>query len=113
VYILDTDVLIDLQHGHIPAVQWFTGLTSVPELIQGAKNAQQVRDVVRLTASLETVWPTEVDCERALSDFRSLHLSHGLGLLDSLIAAIAIGRCAELCTFNQKHFRSVPALVTH
>ncbi len=50
-YVLDTDVLIDIQRGHAPALVWFTGLTDLPsvpglvvmELIQDAQNAQQVR----------------------------------------------------------------------
>ena len=118
--VLDTDVLIDVQRGHPAALTWFTGLTEVPsvpgfvvmELIQGAKDARQVREVVRLTAPLPIVWPTAADCQRALTDFTAFHLSHGLGLLDALIAACAIGLSAELCTFNDKHYRVVPGLVT-
>jgi predicted nucleic acid-binding protein len=71
-----------------------------------------VREALRLTAPLPVVWPTATDCQRALTDFSTLHLSHGLGLLDALIAAIAIGLGAELCTFNDKHYRIVPGLVT-
>ncbi len=82
------------------------------ELIQGAQNAGQVRDVLRLTAPLPIVWPTTADCQRALADFTAFHLSHGLGLLDALIAAITVGLSAELCTFNDKHYRIVPGLVT-
>lgn len=46
-----------------------------------------------------------------LANFTQLHLSHGLGLLDSLIASIAAGLSAELCTFNDKHYRAVPGLI--
>jgi predicted nucleic acid-binding protein len=31
---------------------------------------------------------------------------------NALIAAIAVGLAAELCTFNDKHYRIVPGLVT-
>jgi predicted nucleic acid-binding protein len=120
VYVLDTDILIDIQRGHPPALAWFASLPDVPsvpgllimELIQDAQNAQQVRQVLRLVAPLPIIWPTEVDCNRALSDFLMYHLSHSLGLLDSLIAACAVGRSATLCTFNVKHYRIVPGLVT-
>jgi hypothetical protein len=119
-HVLDTDVLIDVQRGHTAAVAWFSGLADLPsvpglvvmELIQGAQNARQVRDVLRLTAPLPVIWPTTADCQRALADFTAFHLSHGLGLLDALIAAITIGLSAELCTFNDKHYRAVPGLVT-
>jgi predicted nucleic acid-binding protein len=118
--ILDTDVLIDVQRGHAAALVWFAGLTDLPsvpglvvmELIQGARVAKQVREALRLTAPLPVVWPSTADCQRALADFTVFHLSHGLGLLDALIAAIVVGLSAELCTFNDKHYRIVPGLVT-
>ncbi len=118
-HLLDTDILVDIQRGHSPALAWFSGLTELPrvpgfvvmELIQDAQNMQQVREVLRLVAPLPVVWPTAVDCQRALTDFVTYHLSHGLGLLDSLIAATAIGLSGSLCTFNVRHYRVVPGLV--
>ncbi|WP_017316160.1 PIN domain-containing protein [Mastigocladopsis repens] len=119
-YLLDTDVLIDIQRGHAPAIAWFASLLEVPsvpgfvvmELIQDAQNIQQVRNALKLVAPLPVVWATEADCARALSDFTTYHLSHSLGLLDALIAACTVGRGATLCTFNVKHYRVVPGLVT-
>ena len=118
--LLDTDVLIDVQRGFAPALTWLAGLSEIPslpgpvvmELIQDAQNAQQVRQALKLVAPLPVVWPTRADCDRALSDFTAYHLSHRLGLLDSLIAACAIGLSADLCTFNLKHYRVVPGLTT-
>ena len=117
-YLLDTDVLIDVQRGHPPALKWFAGLTTPPgvpgfvvmELVQDAQNSQQVRTALNLVSPLPVVWPREIDCARALADFSVLHLSHGLGLLDALIAATAIGKGATLCTFNVKHYRAVNGL---
>lgn len=119
-YLLDTDILIDIQRGHAPAIAWFASLPLIPsvpgfvvmELIQDAQNTQQVRNALKLVAPLPVIWPTEVDCSRALSNFTTYHLSHSLGLLDALIAACAVGRGATLCTFNLKHYRVVPFLVT-
>jgi predicted nucleic acid-binding protein len=118
--ILDTDVLIDVQRGHPPALAWFGGLTELPavaglvvmELIQDARNTSEVRGALKLVGPLRVVWPTEKDCTRALIDFAAYHLSHGLGLLDALIAACALGLSATLYTFNDKHYRVVPGLVT-
>lgn len=118
-YLLDTDILIDIQRSYAPALTWFASLIDLPsvpgfvvmELIQDAQNAQQVRQALRLLAPLPVVWPTEVDCARALSDFTAYHLSHSLGLIDAMIAACAVGRSATLCTFNVKHYRIVPGLV--
>lgn len=102
-YLLDTDILIDIQRGHDPALAWFANLTYVPsipgfvvmELVQDAQNMQQVRKVLKLVAPLPVVWPKEADCARALSDFTTYHLSHNLGLLDALIAACAVGKGAH------------------
>ncbi|NJM97125.1 MAG: type II toxin-antitoxin system VapC family toxin [Phormidesmis sp. RL_2_1] len=118
-YLLDTDVLIDIQRGHEPAIAWFSGLTDVPsvpgfvvmELVQDSQNTQQIRKALQLVAPLPMIWATEVDCARALSDFTTYHLSDSLGLLDALIAACAVGRGLTLCTFNVKHYRVVPNLV--
>jgi predicted nucleic acid-binding protein len=118
--LLDTDVLIDVQRGHLPALDWLGRLAEIPsvpglvvmELIQDARNSQQVQQALRLVSHLPVVWPTRADCDRALSDFTAFHLSHGLGLLDSLIAACAVGLSADLCTFNLKHYQVVSGLTT-
>jgi predicted nucleic acid-binding protein len=120
VLLIDTDVLIDIQRGHAPAMAWFASLVDLPavpgfvvmELVQDAQNALQVRQALKLVAPLVTVWPSESDCNRALSDFTLYHLSHNVGLLDALIAACAVGLSATLCTFNIKHYRAIPKLAT-
>lgn len=89
--LLDADVLIDVQRRHPPAVAWFSTLTTLPsvpgivamELIQDARNRHEVQQAQRLVAPLPIVWPTEVDCNRALAYFADFHLSHGLGILDA------------------------------
>lgn len=119
-YLLDTDILIDIQRGHPPAIAWFASLADLPsvpgfvvmELIQDAQNSQQVRKALKLVAPLPIVWPSEPDCSLALSHFATYHLSHSLGLIDSLIAACALGLSATLCTFNIKHYKVVPGLMT-
>ncbi len=118
--VLDTDILIDVQRGHPPALAWLGSMTKLPavpgfvvmELIQDARNRNEVRLALKLTAPFQIVWPSETDCMRALYDFAMLHPSHNLGLLDSLIAACATGLSAKLLTFNDKHFRAVPDLQT-
>jgi predicted nucleic acid-binding protein len=82
------------------------------ELIQDAQNKQQVRITIKLISPLPVIWATEADCNRALSDFTIYHLSDNLGLLDALIASCAVGRGLTLCTFNVKHYRVVPGLLT-
>ncbi|MBE9155810.1 VapC toxin family PIN domain ribonuclease [Nodosilinea sp. LEGE 06152] len=117
-YLVDTDVMIDIQRGYGPALTWFASLSDLPsipgfvvmKLIQDAQNKQQVRKVLQLVAPLAIVWPTETDCARALSDFTAYHLSHKVGLIDALIAACAVGRNSTLCTFNVKHYQVISGL---
>jgi predicted nucleic acid-binding protein len=82
------------------------------ELLQDARNAHETRQSLKLVAPLQIVWPTQLDCNRALSDFATYHRSRGLGLLDALIAACAVGLSATLYTFNAKHYQVVPDLTT-
>ena len=74
-YLLDTDVVVDIQRDHAPALVWFASLTELPavpgfvvmELIQDARNMQQLRQGLRIVAPLPIIWPTEADCNRALA----------------------------------------------
>ncbi len=117
--VLDADILIDIQRRHPPAVTWYASLPAYPtvpglvimELMQDARNKREVEQALRLVQPLPVAWPTDADCDRALQDYRVLHLSHNLGLIDALIAATATGLGATLCTFNVKHYRSVAGLV--
>jgi predicted nucleic acid-binding protein len=72
--LLDTDILIDIQRGHPPAVTWFTGLTERPavpllvvmELLQDAANKTQVTAALRLVGPLTVVYTAPADQQRAL-----------------------------------------------
>jgi predicted nucleic acid-binding protein len=120
VLLLDTDILIDVQRGYAPALNWFASLEALPcvpgfvvmELIQDAQNASQLQRTMKLVAPLPVVWPSTADCEKALADFATHRLAHGLGLLDALIAACTTGLSATLCTFNAKHYRAIADLKT-
>ncbi len=113
--------MIDVQRQHLAAVAWYasapSGSLALPghalmELYQDAQNTQHTLAVDRLTFSLPLAWPTDAESLQAVANFRRLHLSHGLGLIDALIAATALSLSAPLCTFNLKHFRHIPGLVT-
>ena len=117
--LLDTDVLVDVMRRHAPAVQWLAtqryiefGLPGfvVMELLSGCASRQEARRVENLVQRFATLWPTTGDCDRAIAGFADRHLAHGLGLLDALIAELAVGLDATLCTFNVKHFRAIPGL---
>ena len=118
--LVDSDVLIDVRRGLPAAVAWYAGLAdrpSVPgfvvmELIQGTRNAVELRRLEVFLLPLPVVWPDEAACGQARANFARFHLSHSLGLIDALIAATVVGRAGTLCTFNVKHYRMVPGLAT-
>lgn len=119
--ILDADIIIDVQRRHPSALLWYRGLLpgdvamsgpALLELYQGAKNKAQTREVDFLVAPHPVVWPGDAEASRAASLFRTLHLSHGIGLVDMLNAATTLTHSLPLCTFNVKHYRLVPALAT-
>ena len=117
--LIDTDVLIDIQRGLGAAADWFAtdpdvGIPGfvVMELVQDARNSDEVRKALALVDGLEVVWPSEAECQTALEEFSTLHLSHCLGLLDALIAATAVGHGGVLNTFNERHYRMFPGLTT-
>jgi predicted nucleic acid-binding protein len=118
--ILDTDILIDLDREFPPAVAWLSTLPELPpisgfaalELKAGCPNKADMRKVTKFLKPFPIVWPTEADMVRALVEYAPLRLSHGLGILDSLIAATAVGMGEPVATFNNRHFRGVPGLAT-
>src|SRR5205085_2861089 len=99
--LLDTDVMVDVLRGHQPALIWFSGVTQsaaalpglgVTELVQGCQSKPELTRTQLLLVKFQWHWPTPADCLRAYQDFSNYHLSHGLGLLDSLIGATAAVR---------------------
>lgn len=119
--LLDTDVAVDLLREYPPALAWLDSLGEseillpgfvVMELIQGCRNRAEQEQLEAGLDSYILVWPSPAMCQEALSTFSRYHLSHGIGLLDALIAQIAIGLDLPLCTFNQKHYAVPPTLRT-
>ena len=119
---LDTDVMIDLLRQHPPALNWLENLGEeeiglsgfvVMELIQGCHNKREQEQLEKTLSYYPVIWPAEDVCNQALQVFADFHLSHGIGLLDSLIGQTAVSLNSPLHTFNQKHYACVPKLMTH
>jgi predicted nucleic acid-binding protein len=118
--LLDTDVCVDLFRGYAPAVTWLAGLSDVPglpgfvvlELVGGCRNKREVQRLLKRIAPFPVYWPSEADLVRSVTTYAQAHFSHRLGLLDALIGECVVGLGATLCTFNVRHFRAMPQLVT-
>ena len=119
---LDTDVLIEISKNVPQAVAWFAAVTrtdrpglpgfTVMEFLQGARNKAELARFRKLLAPFVVYWPTAEDCARAVETYARTCLTHDLSVPDIMIAECAIGLGATLCTFNVKHFRAIPGLVT-
>jgi tRNA(fMet)-specific endonuclease VapC len=119
--LLDTDVMVDLLRRHPPAVAWLQSLGEeeiglpglvVMELIQGCRNQTEQQQLKDSLTPYSVVWPLPEACDAALAILARFHLSHGLGLLDALIGQTAVFLDLPLCTFNQRHYASIPELRT-
>lgn len=113
----DTDVLIDLIRGNPAAVAWLASLPAPPrvsgfaamELAFGSQNAIELANVRTFLAQFSVLWPGEAEAPQAL-DYAQLKLSHGVGILDALTAALALARGLPVATFNVRHFNAIPDL---
>jgi predicted nucleic acid-binding protein len=119
--LLDSDVMVDVTRGHAPATAWLASARTTPlglaglaamELLQGCRNLTDQRRVEKRMQSFPRHWPTPADCHRGYQDFASYRLSHGLGLIDALIGATAVGCGETLATFNVKHYAVIAGLTT-
>ncbi len=119
--LLDTDVFVDVLRGYPPAVAWLTSLGSemlgVPglvamELLQDCSNRKEQSQMEAKLRPYCIYWPNQTDCNRAYKDYARRRLSHGLGILDVLIAETAVGMGVPLATFDTKHYGVISALRT-
>jgi predicted nucleic acid-binding protein len=117
--LLDTDVMVDILRGYEPAIEWLTVLSDaeigVPglvamELIQGCQNVREQKRLEKALSKYQLYWPEPQECDRALKNFATHHLSHNVGLLDALISETAMSMDAELATFNVKHYSVIKGL---
>ena len=117
--IADTDIMVDVLREYAPAIDWLGRIGDeqilVPgfvcaELIQGCSDKSEQRKVLSFLSGYEVAWPEQGSCGRALDLFCDYYLSHGLGLIDALIAQTALDLAMPLHTFNAKHYQCVPGL---
>ena len=116
--ILDTDILIDLVRQHPAATTWFATLSLMPsvsgiaalELTFGCLNARELRAVTNVSHSIPDRLALGTGSSARLGRLPPLHLSHGLSVMDALIAVTAVGQGLTLVTLNIRHFQAVPGL---
>ena len=118
-FLTDTDVLIEFLRGNARAGMWLKTnqeqvlgipVLALVEILQGARNRREQRMLAKQLNTYTIVHLDGGDSEQALSWFEEFHLSHGVGILDCLIAAIAVRIGKPFYTFNLKHFQVFLAL---
>jgi predicted nucleic acid-binding protein len=117
-FLVDTDVLIDVSRANPAAIRsidrlgndWALSTMTALELIAGAKNLREVELIDNLIESYEVIPVTEVIGKYAYDLLKIYAKSDGLRSFDALIAATAIEEHRTLVTRNQKHFRMISGL---
>jgi len=87
IILVDSDVMIDILRQYKPALDWLKmldheeigipGLVAM-ELIQGCRNSVELQKVEKILGSYRLYWSEKADCERALNDYATYHLSNNL-----------------------------------
>jgi predicted nucleic acid-binding protein len=117
--LFDTDVLIYAQRGSRRAAlaidnaaRRLISVQSLMELVQGARDKDDLRLIKRFLAELGfTVLPlTENIGHRSLVYVEEYGLSAGLRAGDAIIAATAVENALPLMSANAKHFRPINEL---
>ena len=110
--LVGTNVLIDYLRDVPEAVTWLESAPgplalsslTVAELHAGARTREEREAIRELTGAFHVVAADEAICERA-GELRARYgPSHGMDLIDGVIAATSLLRQLPLATLNKKHF---------
>jgi len=117
--LLDTTIIIDIFKGYQPAINWLesesdknigvSGFT-VFEVLQGSRDKEEMLTLQKKLVKFPIFWPSENDCNHALVTFSNLFLSHGVEVIDTLIAYTAINLDVPIVTLNKKHYEPISGL---
>jgi predicted nucleic acid-binding protein len=119
--IFDTDVLVWYLRGLEKAHRFIEDVTherralsslTFMELLQGCRNQQEAHEVkafISENISL-VIHPDEIISRRAIALLEQHAFSHGLRLVDAIIAASALETASSLATANVKHYRVIAPL---
>jgi hypothetical protein len=119
--IFDTDVLVWYLRGYEKARRFIEDVAherrmlsslTFMELLQGCRNQQEAREVKAFIAENISlvIYPDEIICRRAVALLEQHAFSHGLRVVDSIIAASTLETASSLATANVKHYRVIGPL---
>lgn len=115
--LFDSDVIIDSMRGLQPAIDFFSKVENISvsvftvlELIRGTHNKIQLRKLHKKLNHVDVLYSTELTQRGSTLLLSQYHLSNGMGIIDSLIAAQALEHNLTLVTRNAKHFNFIDSL---
>jgi predicted nucleic acid-binding protein len=120
VTVLDTDIVVDALRDFTLAIDYLEDIEqqgglriSRPtqmELIVGCRNNAELQRLERFLRRFTMLDLIESSGQSAVALLRQYRLSHGLLIIDALIAATALARGETLYTKNVRHFHMIPGL---
>lgn len=115
--LLDTDVIIYYTKGSEKYADFINSLgqvnvsfITIGELYRGALNKNDLRNIISLTKHFNVLPCTPKVSALSTKLLEKYALSHGLGILDAIIAGTAIKNNLILITLNIKHFQMIKEL---
>ncbi|MBZ0281350.1 MAG: PIN domain-containing protein [Anaerolineae bacterium] len=111
--VVETSIIVDLLRNHAPAVTWYQtqtqptlGITPIiwMEVLSGGLNKAERLRSARLLQQFSMAYLTEADLNWAMQAQMQYELSHGVGMMDCLIASVSHRLQIPLYTHNLKHF---------
>ncbi len=117
--LLDTCVLIDFLRGKPEAKAFLDSLNHIPflsamtvaELYGGVREGEERKRLDTLVSLFHVVSINDAIGKKGGLYRRKYHGSHGVGLIDAVIAATAEEIDADVVTMNKKHFPMTSRLV--
>ncbi|MBC8171443.1 MAG: PIN domain-containing protein [Anaerolineae bacterium] len=113
--LIDSTVVVDIIRNHPPAIAWVKAQSEPPgitvlvwmEAVAGAQNKIAQIDTINVISGFPLVYPTPTDMDWAMRQLFDYKLSHGVGLVDCLIASVCHRLQLPLYTHNRKHIEPI------
>lgn len=118
--VIDSTILVDAIRGNLKASDFLESVggrliisrAGVMEMVRGARSKRDLAVIEKFMDSLrvDVVEITEEISKLAGSIFKNFWHSHGIGAMDSFIAATALILGESIATHNTKHFKPIKQL---
>lgn len=122
VILIDTDVMVEFLRGssktaaelaEIGANKIAISAVTRMELLVGAANAREVKQIEKSLAAILQVSISESISAKAIELIKKYAKSHGLKIPDGIIAATAMDQSLDLFTYNVRDFKFIEGLTLH